>query len=73
MKKLHHHRTRRGERELEVGNSTCIEQAFYSRKDKVLTVQFVKGGGTYQYDGVTNREAKDVEEWGGAALNEEIL
>jgi hypothetical protein len=58
-KKLHHHRSRRAERELDVGNSTCIDSAFYSRRDKVLTVTFIKGGGTYQYDGVTNGEAKD--------------
>ena len=50
-----------------------MEQAFYSRRDKLLTVTFVKGGGTYQFEDVTNGEAKDVEQGGGAALNDEIL
>lgn len=72
-RKLHHHRSRRAERELDVGDSTCMEQAFYSRRDKLLTVTFIKGGSTYQFAGVTNGEAKDVEQGGGAALNDEIL
>ena len=73
-KKLHHHRTRRGERELDVGDSTCIASAFYSPKDKLLTVEFVKGGGTYQFDGVGNGTAKRIEnEDAGVVLNTEVL
>jgi hypothetical protein len=72
-RKLHHHRHRGAkERELDVGGSTCIEAAYYDRIDKVLTVEFVKGG-TYQFAGVTRGEAKDVEIGGGEALNAEIL
>ena len=41
---------------------SCIAAAWYDRKAKVLTVDFVgPTAGTWQYDGVSNSEAKDIE------------
>ena len=72
-KHLHHHRTRKGERALDVGNSQCVAVAYYSPKDEVLTVEFIKGDGVYQYSDIGRGLVKRFKDAPGETLNDEII
>jgi hypothetical protein len=76
LKKLHHHRARRDEVELDVSGSSAIAAAYYQpgKGGGVLTVEFVKSKGVYQFDNVSKGTAKRIEtEGAGETINNEIL
>jgi len=69
--KAHKHRSR--ERELDVSGSTCASEASYDPRSKELTVTFLKGGGTYVFDGIGRGLVKRFEDDPGITLNNEII
>jgi hypothetical protein len=71
--KVKHHKHRSRERDVDVSGSACVEQASYDPRSKELTVTYIKGGGTYTYEGVGRGLAKDFEDDPGVTLNTEII
>lgn len=71
--KVKHHKHRSRERDVDVSDSKCVDQASYDPRSKELTVTFINGGGTYTYDDIGRAVVKDFEDDPGVTLNDEII
>jgi hypothetical protein len=70
---VRHEETRAHVARLDVRGSDCLDAAYYSAKDKTLTIEFAKGG-TYQFDGIPRSIAKAIEnDDPGEVVNSDVL